>query len=94
MWPTTERRYIVARSWTCDPPKHSVTLNSEDRTIGIVDPRQLRRARNHPVRRVEAVRSSRRYYFRIAPRVLFEDIKKMAGFIEEEAASAQLLVDF
>lgn len=48
MWPTTERRYIVARSWTCDPPKHSMTLNSEDRTIDIVDPRQLRRHETTP----------------------------------------------
>jgi len=52
MWPTTERRYIVARSWTCDPPKHPVTLNSEDRTTvwihdnvdGTKPPRDSRRS--------------------------------------------------
>jgi len=52
MWPTTERRYIAARSWTCDPPKHPVTLNSEDRTTvwihdnvdGTKPPRDSRRS--------------------------------------------------
>lgn len=63
MWPTTERRYIVARSLDMRPyPERPMALNSEDRTIDIGGSTTTSTARNHPVRRlsVEAVRSSRR----------------------------------